>query len=212
MRNRRHTLAFPPYSISPQSSQRVGANSWKELEEDLEDWLSFDRFLPLSSKQKSPTVAFGLPKHSQLSDLDRVERLRHYNLPPVATVDSNSIAIGNLPIHFSWSSKLDTALGGGDVQKSIEQIVQELQPLVMRTKVSPPPLLSSEARRNIESVVRVKNVGKKMKWAKAEENEKLGGPTQLGPPIEDLFTHSYSPPPSRSRSHSHIAKSASSWV
>ena len=82
---------------------------------DLEDWLSFDRFLPLSSKQKSPKVAFGLPKHSQLSDLDRVERFRHCNLPPVATVDSNSIAIGNLPIHFSWSSKPDSALGGWDV-------------------------------------------------------------------------------------------------
>ena len=93
---------------------------------DLEDWLSFDRFLPLSSKQKSPKVAFGLPKHSQLSDLDRVERLRHGKLPPVAAVDSNSIAIGNLPIHFSWSSKSDTALGGGEVQKSIEKIVQEL--------------------------------------------------------------------------------------
>ena len=101
MRNRRLTLAFPPYSISPQSSQRAGANSRKELEVDLEDWLSFDRFPPLSSKQKSPKVAFGLPKHLQLSDLDRVEGLRHGKLPLVAAVDSNSIAIGNLPIHFS---------------------------------------------------------------------------------------------------------------
>ena len=125
MWNHRLTLAFLPYSISPQSSQRAGANSRKGLEVDLEDWLTFDRFPPLSSKQKSPKVAFGLPKHSQLSDLDRVERLRHCNLPPVAAVDSNSIAIGNLPIHFSWSSKPDSALGGGDVQKSIEQIVQE---------------------------------------------------------------------------------------
>ena len=88
--------------------------------------MSFDRFLPLSSKQKSPTVAFGLPKHSQLSDLDRVEHFHHCNLPLVAVVDSNLIAIGNLPIHFSWSSKSHTTLGGGDVQKSIEQIVQEL--------------------------------------------------------------------------------------
>ena len=122
-------------------------------------------------------MAFGLPKHSQLTDLDRVERIRHGNLPLVAAVDSNSIAIGNLPIHFSWSNKPDTTLGGGDVQKSIEQIVQELQPLVMRTKVSPPLLLSSEVRRNIESSVRVENVGKKMKQAKVEEKEKLGGPT-----------------------------------
>ena len=71
-------------------------------------------------------MAFGLPKHSQLKDSDRVERLHHCKLPPVAAVDSNSIAIGNLPIHFSWSSKPDSALGGGNVQKSIEQIVKEL--------------------------------------------------------------------------------------
>ena len=82
----------------------------------------------------------------------------------------------------------------------------------MRTKVSLPPLLSSEARRNIESAVRVKNVGKKMKRAKAEEKENLGAPAQLGPSIEDLFAHSYSPPPSRSSSRRRIAKSASSWV
>ena len=42
MRNRRLTLAVPPYSISLQSSQRAGVNSRKELEVDLEDWLSFD--------------------------------------------------------------------------------------------------------------------------------------------------------------------------
>ena len=143
---------------------------------DLEDWLSFDRFSPLSSKQKSPKVAFGLPKHSQLSDLDRVEHLRHGNLPPVTVVDSNSIAIGNLQIHFSWSSKLDTALGGGEVQKSIEQIVQELQPPVKRTKVSSPPLLRSQAQRTIDSAVRVMTVGKKMKRAKAEEKKSLVGP------------------------------------
>ena len=83
---------------------------------------------------------------------------------------------------------------------------------MMCTKVSPTPLLSLKARRNIESSVRVENVGKKMKLTKAEEKEKIGGLAQLGPSIEDLFTHSYSPPPSRSRSHSRIAKSASSWV
>jgi len=78
----------------------------------------------------------------------------------------------------------------------------------MRTKKSPPPLLSSEARIDIDSSVRVENVGKKMKLTKAEEKEKIGGLAQLGPSIEDLFSHTYSPPPSRSR----IAKSVSSWV
>ena len=58
----------------------------------------------------------------------------------------------------------------------------------------------------------MKNVGKKMKRAKAKEKENLDGPAQLGPSIEDRFAHSYSPPPSRSRSRSRIAKSASSWV
>ena len=46
---------------------------------------------------------------------------------------------------------------------------------MMRTKKSPPPLLSSEARIDIESSVRVENVGKKMKLTKAEEKEKIGG-------------------------------------
>ena len=147
---------------------------------DLEDWLSFDHFPPSSSKQRSPKVAFGLPKHSQLSDLDRVERLRHGKLPPVAAVDSNSIAIGNLLIHFSWTSKSDTALGGGEVQKSIEQIVQELQPPLMHTKVIPPPLLhnntSSEARLPIESSDMVGIVGKKMKLTIVEKRKVVSGP------------------------------------
>ena len=46
---------------------------------------------------------------------------------------------------------------------------------MMRTKLSPPPLLSSEARIDIDSSVRVENVGKKMKLTKAEEKEKIGG-------------------------------------
>lgn len=64
-------------------------------------------------------MAFRLPKHSQLKDSDRVERLHHCKLPPVAAVDSNSIAIGNLLIHFSWDSKLGDVLSGDDMTKSI---------------------------------------------------------------------------------------------
>ena len=84
----------------------------------------------------------------------------------------------------------------------------------MRTKVSSPPLLRSQAQRTIDSAVRVTTVGKKMKRAKAEEKESLVGPAQLGPSIDDLFAHSYTPPPSRSRScsRSRTVKSASPWV
>ena len=46
----------------------------------------------------------------------------------------------------------------------------------MRTKVSSPPLLRSQAQRTIDSAVRVTTVGKKMKRAKAEEKESLVGP------------------------------------
>ena len=79
----------------------------------------------------------------------------HCNLPPVAAVDSNSIAIGNLIIHFSWSSKPDSALGGGNVQKSIEQIVKELLPPLMHTKVIPPPLLHNNTSSELDYLLRV---------------------------------------------------------
>jgi hypothetical protein len=110
----------------------------------MDDWLSSDCFPPLSSKRKSPAVAFGLPKHSQLNDSDRVEHLRHCSLPPVVAVDPNSIAIGNLPIHFSWNSKVGDVLSGDDMIKSIEQIVHELQQPLSHNDLQPPPLVNKE--------------------------------------------------------------------
>jgi hypothetical protein len=122
MGNRRLTLAYPSFSISPWSSKRslskypgsvraeARSNSRRELEfqskfpsmisahdhvewmeMDLEDWLSSDRFPPLSSKKKTPAVAFGLLKHSQMSNTDRVERLHHCNLPPIAAVGTSMV-------------------------------------------------------------------------------------------------------------------------
>lgn len=70
---------------------------------DLDDWMNADHFAPLSSSAKNPSVAIGLPKHSQPDDLTRIERICHHKIPPVAVVDSNSIAVGNLPIKFSWA-------------------------------------------------------------------------------------------------------------
>jgi hypothetical protein len=67
--------------------------------------MNADHFPSLSSSQKNTTAAFGLPKHSQPDDQTRVERLRHQKIPPIAVIDSNSIAVSNLPLKFSWVSK-----------------------------------------------------------------------------------------------------------
>lgn len=229
MGNGRLTLAFPPYTISPKSSQRSScrypgsmrveahSNSRWELEfqskmpavilvhdhsewlqVDLDDWLSSDQFPSLRSKQKSPAMVFGLPKHSQLSDTDRVERLRHCNLPPVAAVDPNSIAIGNLPIPFSWSSKSRNALSGDDMMQSTEQFVQELQLSLTHKDLQPPPLLhkdtSAGARSLVKNTDKSRELGKKAKLTEAKYRKSVSGPVQPSPSIEDLFSHSYSPP------------------
>lgn len=69
------------------------------VEMDLVDWLNADHFSPLNSSQKNPTVAFGFPKHSQPNEQSRADKLRHYRVPPIAAVNSQTIAVGNLPIH-----------------------------------------------------------------------------------------------------------------
>jgi hypothetical protein len=99
------------------------------LEMDLVDWLNANHFLPLSLSQKNCSVAFGLPKHSQPDDPTRAERLRHHKIPPIAALDAQTIAVGNLPIQFSWASK---DLSNGDVRDCIrttDQILQTLQSL-----------------------------------------------------------------------------------
>ena len=112
-------------------------------------------------------MAFGLPKHSQLKDSDRVERLRHCKLPPVAAVDSNSFAIGNLPIHFSWDSKLGDVLRGDDMIKSTEQIVHDSQSSLSKKDLQSPPLVhketSSGAQSSRKSSDKTRELGKKTK-------------------------------------------------
>ena len=66
---------------------------------------------------------------------------------------------------------------------------------------------SSKARLPIESSDMVGIMGKKMKLTKAEKRKVVSGPAQLGPYIDDLFSHSYSPPPSRT-----AKLFSSSWV
>jgi hypothetical protein len=96
------------------------------LELDLVDWMNADHFPPLNSSQKNPTVAFGFPKHSQPDDPTRADRLRHHKIPPIAAVDSQTIAVGNLPIQFSWDSK-DPSGDNRDCIRSNDQIIQDLQ-------------------------------------------------------------------------------------
>jgi len=67
---------------------------------ELEDWLSYDKFPPLTPGQGKPSVSFGLPKHSQPTNETRHERLHDQRPPPVAAIGSNSILVGDLPIKF----------------------------------------------------------------------------------------------------------------
>lgn len=97
------------------------------LEMDLEDWMNAEHFPPLSSSQKNCSVAFGLPKHSQPDDPTRAERLRHHKIPPIAAVDAQTIAVGNLPIQFSWASKDLSSGDDRDCIRTTDQILQTLQ-------------------------------------------------------------------------------------
>lgn len=154
MGNRRLTLAFPPFALSPQSSKKYYHDQWGDfredlrskfrrntdirfrgpeiLEMDLQDWMNADHFPPLSSSQKNTTAAFGLPKHSQPDDQTRVERLRHQKIPPIAVIDSNSIAVSNLPLKFSWISKEQEI--NEDCIRSTDQILKKLRPPMMNQK------------------------------------------------------------------------------
>jgi len=97
MRNRRFTLVVPPFAIpqdelefseicsksskaftpaSVRLSPRIIRRFDQELEVvDLEDWLSYDKFPPLTPGQGKPMVSFVLPKHSQPANETRHERL-----------------------------------------------------------------------------------------------------------------------------------------
>lgn len=135
MGKRKLTLAFPPFALSPwrpKSSDHhwgrargdecvrfrrnvdirfqgpaseLSKSELQFLDMDLEDWMNANHFPPLSLAQKNPVVSVGLPKHYQPDDTVRYDRMKHHKIPPIAMVDSNSIAVGNLPIQFTWVSK-----------------------------------------------------------------------------------------------------------
>jgi hypothetical protein len=79
------------------------------------------------TSQKNCSVAFGLPKHSQPDDPTRAQRLRHHKIPPIAAVDAQTIAVGNLPIQFSWASKDLSSGDDRDCIRTTDQILQTLQ-------------------------------------------------------------------------------------
>jgi hypothetical protein len=72
-------------------------------------------------------VTIRLPKHSQPDDLTKFERIHHHKIPPVFVVDSNSIAVGNLPIKFSWAGSKQRE-NMADYIHSTHQILQDLVP------------------------------------------------------------------------------------
>lgn len=216
MGNRRLTLAVPPFAVSPmksigpgdlqdpgacsgghQSSVRktpplsvsnVRANPL-DLEIDLQEWLNSDHFPPLSSRRNITKGAFGLPKHPQPCDATVVQRLQNQHLPPIAAVDSNSIVVGNLPLHFSWSSNVVGA--NSECRRSVDQIIKELHSPNLyedeRLKQSSNPPLPKQSCAAV--------VGGRKEMTSAEKAKLVFGPAHtLDPCIEDLFAHSYSPP------------------
>lgn len=87
------------------SPDLANARTEKELEEmQLEDWLNSE-FPPLKPR-KSYSIAFGLPKHSQMNDAMMTERMLNSQPPPVAAVDSDSLIVSKLPIQFTWHSRV----------------------------------------------------------------------------------------------------------
>jgi hypothetical protein len=140
------------------------------------------------TSQKNYSVAFGIPKHSQPDDPTRAQRLRHHKIPPIAAVDAQTIAVGNLPIQFSWASKDLSSGDDRDCIRTTDQILQTLQ--------SPVGIQNQDLQKKVAEK-RDQGSGKILlaqKRLTTEEKAKHIGPACYGPSIEDLFAHSYTPP------------------
>ncbi|XP_021304717.1 uncharacterized protein LOC8062495 isoform X2 [Sorghum bicolor] len=216
MGNRRFTLAVPPFSISNddteihvtnskqlsknspspmRSSPRIIRRIDHEREEvELEDWLNFDKFPPLTPGQGKPLISFGLPKHSQPTEETRQGRLHDQRPPPVVAIGSNSILVGDLPIQFRWNSK---ARDEKDEDKSKLPVLPRMKALVC-----------SEVHSGHEAEDgKIGGTVSRASWAR--EKALRHGP-DAGLSIEDLFQHSYCPstshPPDTKAKPSHTTR------
>lgn len=93
---------------------------------ELEDWLNADHFPPLGSSQANPSVAIGLPKHSQPCAANDGSRVRHHRMPPIVAIDEDSIAVGNLPLQFQWKNRQADQRELLQQCKSTDTIIQQL--------------------------------------------------------------------------------------
>lgn len=100
------------------------------------------------------------------------------NHPPVAAFDSNSIVVGNLPIQFEWRSKALEVEQEMNVCRSNDQIMQELNP-------------PRESEMNRGDTL---NGRRKTQASTAGKGKGVDGPAQFGLSIDNLFSHSYTPP------------------
>lgn len=172
--------------------------------------MSAEHFPPLSSRHNITKIAFGLPKHSQPSNEILEKRLQCQHLPPIASLGTNSMVIGSLPLNFTWNSSRDMQ---GRI-RDIDQIIDELKPPIagsentqpylgdadQKIPTPNPPLLEQRCEQGGEPSLLC---GRKT----TKRAQKLDGAACVGPTIKDLFSHSYSlPPPDHTNSHS------SRWV
>jgi len=158
--------------------------------------MNAEHFPPLSSRCNITKVAFGLPKHSQPRDEVMEKRLQCQHLPPIASPDPSSTVVGNLPLNFTWNSARDDKR----YVRDIDQIMMELQP--PETRLSEihgmnRGIVEQGSGRSLNPPLTgkgsIERRGRKL--MKEEKGKQLVGPACQGPSIEDLFSHSYSPPP-----------------
>ena len=123
---------------------------------------------------------------------------------PIASPGSSSIVVGNLSFNFTWSSSGEDAA----CKRTTDQILVSLRPPKSSfadylpkgpsaaaqgsTPSSNLPLSKQSGRTSQGS-------GRRLK--KAEKEKPVVGPACVGPSIEDLFSHSFSPPSAKPRPH-----------
>lgn len=202
MGNRRLTLAVPPFAIVgdtrnhgvgavdkevpdsrviQQSSLSLIRDTYEGDEIHLEDWLNGN--FPSLNQSSNFSIAVGFPKHSQPNSAVMNKRLRHTTPPPIASIGSNSLLVGKLPIQLTWPTR-----GEGDRKK---------------TMAMPEQSQVQSSCLSVEKTTREKELEKE--WPKIET--KVFSPAHIeGISVDDLFSHSYTPPPPPSPSYT------SEWV
>jgi hypothetical protein len=147
-----------------------------------------------------------MPQHSFLGKEELERRVKHLPLPPVFAIDPQTINVKDTPLRFVWSgytgSNRGAGIDGGFVQ---DQPRRDNHQILEAIKV---PV---DHRRRVVTETEEDEAQSEIPNAKQASAADLGRP-KFGAHIQDLFRHSYTPPPSSSPIPKSNHKGRWEWV